>query len=166
MELLKKIDNVINLSYKEDDKLLYSWSINGNKLNDVNEINTKIVIVDENPIVEKRAESKGVFINIENEALLPEDTKVKILIDKENSTNRKVNIYYYNEDTDEVELLMGDVLVDDGYIEMDYKTSPYYLIEDIETVSKDEGGHNYLVITMIVLVAILALVFILKGKKK
>lgn len=166
LELLKQVDNIINLSYKEDDKLLYNWSINGNKLDDIEEINTKIVIVNENPIAEKKTDSKGVFINIENETKLPDDTKVRILIDRENSTNRKVNVYYYDKDNDNVELLLGDALVDDGYIEFEYKVSPYYLIEDVETVSNNEGGHNYLVITMIVLVVILVLVFILRGKKK
>jgi len=59
---------------------------------------------------------------------LPKDTKVKVYVGDKYQSDTKVNIYYYNEKNNKMDLVEKDVVVTDEYIEFEIEHCSEYII--------------------------------------
>ncbi|MBQ9834361.1 MAG: hypothetical protein IJO33_04140 [Bacilli bacterium] len=161
--------------YDESKKLIYSWSVNGNKIKNSEEILTTISYTSENSneIAKLSNYADGIFINLKNKNSLPAETIIKIYVGDKFEDGNVVNLYTYNKK--EQFLLKNDkISVSGGYIEFNGESDSEYFVtmSNIESSNKEEESsiNVFMIIAIIELIVIISLgifIFIkLKSKKK
>lgn len=158
LEKIKKSKKEIVFNYiNEKNTLLYSWSIKGNDIKDIYDINTKIEINSNfKSKIEKASNyANGLYLNFSHNGKLPNETKIKIFVGDKYKDGDKVNVYYYDEKNDKLNLKYNDVVVLNGYAEFDIKhCSSYLLSKSIITNDVDkkikENNPIYTVIIIVV----------------
>jgi len=165
--------------YNEDKKLMYSWILEGTKINDFEELVTKISYETDNKkeISKLSNYAEGIYVKLEQEEKIPEGTKVKIFVGDKYSDNELINVYYYNKGNNKLELVKINIKVESGYIEFEPANGTDYFLtmskintESVITTSKDGFGLNNIIIIILIIIIIILLtisliiIFKLKGK--
>ena len=163
--------------YKEDKSLLYSWIIDGSKINEVNDINTTIKFESENKkdILRLSNYADGLFVGLKQTNNLPTGTKLKLFVGDKYKDNDLVNVYGYVKNNDKLELVKTKIKVENGYIEFEVTDASDYFVtmstipssDKVVTTTEKSSSPILLIIIGILSLAVIGLIiaFILKNKK-
>ena len=171
---IKNSGKEVKLNYYDENKeLLYSWILDGSKINDFDELLTKVSFKSENEKEIKKLSNyaDGIYVSLSNKGKIPSGTKLRIKVKDKYSDKDKVNVYYY--DKDKLTVVKEGIEVKDGYIEFDVKDNNDYFItmSKINNSVKVEKSNNssilLLALSIILICIIIAIIlFILKNKKQ
>lgn len=128
---IKKSKKQVYLNYYDDNKqLLYSWIIDGAKINKAESFNTNILFKSKNEseIKNKSNYAEGIIIHLNESSSIPTGTKVKLYVGNKYTNNDFLNIYNYNNKKKQLENVISKVSVKKGYIEFNVTTEDDYLI--------------------------------------
>ena len=175
LEIIKETKKIINFNYyNEEEKLIYSWVINGEEIKDILEINTSVFFSSEykEKIDILSNYANGMYIDFEYNGNFPENTKIKLYVGDKFEDDKLVNIYHYNKEDNILENIKEEVIVKDGYIEFNIAQGSTYFItmsnihqEEIkESTSKEIN--IYMIIAIIEAIIIIGLIvfYIIKIK--
>ena len=133
----KKIIKTIKDSKKKyiinnyDGELInYSWIINSKNIGNIEQIETQISFESEysETIEQLTNYANSIHLNFKHEGNLPKGTKVKIYVGKKYKNNTKLNLYYYNEEKEKVELVEQELKVANGYVEIELEHCSEYIL--------------------------------------
>ncbi len=116
---IKTSEKTVNLDYYDNNKLIYSWIIDGKQIDDPDQFNTTVSLISKNEEkISKLANfAKGMNVVIKNENKFPKGTKLKLYIGYSYKNKDQLYIYYYNKSANKLELVKKDVEVENEYIE-------------------------------------------------
>ena len=162
-DVIKEVsNNNIIISVKEKDgKLYYSWTFDKKDIKD-NKIDLNFEIRyksnNDKKINELTKDNKDKFyISFTHHGNLPSEATVNIYVGRNYKNNENLYLYYYNEDTNEVEYVSRDLKVKNGYVsfKIDH-CSDYFLTGAVVNNAK---GNPKTINTIIVVLA--SFIFIL-----
>ena len=108
------------------------------------------------------------IISFDYHGELPLKTTVRINVENRFENNEHLYLYYYNPESDEIEYIMHDVVVKNGYVEFQIDhCSDYFLTGAVvnEAVNNPKSV-NYIIIGLIAVVFILIAVTLIQSKRK
>ena len=169
---IKDSGKVVSLIYKDDkNKELYSWIIDGSKINDYDELYTGISFssTNEDKISKLSNYADGINISMNHKGKIPRGVRVRLFVGEKYSNGDKVNVYYFNETSKKLEIAKENVTVEDGYIVFFVKKgSDYFITKSIIDMSNDvvKLGNIISIISVIcVLIVIILIIFFLLFKR-
>lgn len=141
-------------------EFLYSWSFDKNEYNK-SDLEFDMTIKFKSPNKEKinnliSNNIKKEFVSFNYHGALPTEATVKVPV-KNFEDGQRLNLYYYNENTNEIETIQNNIMVQNGYasFEIDH-CSDYFLT--LSVVKEASGGNNNGVLIIGMLVVIVGLV--------
>ncbi len=164
---IKESKQIVKLNYYDDNKkLLYSWIIDGNKINDFDSLLTTVSIEKENnkDIYKLSNYADGMYIVVSGDNTIPKGTKIKLYVGDKYKDNDLLNIYYYSKDNKELINTSKSLKVKDGYIEFEVSESGDYFItmsnmdKSVTVENNGNGVMNILLIIIIIISILVALV--------
>lgn len=163
LEKIKKVKKTISFNkFDENDKLLYSFKINGNKLEEIKDIDTKIV--NDFDITDASIKNvDGIKLAFKD---IPKGVSFVLNVSDKYKDIKQLNLYSYENGTLEI---VRPLTIKNDLIEFDINNDQYFITsESIDKKSKSKGGINSILIVSIldIIVLIIILVIILKNKKK
>jgi len=149
--------------FNEDKKLLYSWTINGKQIKDINEFATTIDFTSENSkeIYKVSNYADGLYINFKHNGDLPTGTKIKLYVGDKFENGNIVNVYRYNANEKKLDFVKDNLKVTDGYIEFDLEhCSDYFVTMSVigNIVKEDSSINIFMILTIISIIVIIGLV--------
>lgn len=168
LELIKKSKKIVNLNYyDESKKLIYSWSLNGDKIENTDELVTIITFPTKDENIYKASNyADGIYLKFAHNKELPIGTKLKLFVGNKFDSESSVNVYYYDNSNNTLVIIKKDLKVINGYIEFE----PENTIDSFVTMSimknaekeikNTEESSNNIVIIIETIVIIGLLIFI------
>lgn len=117
--------------------------------------------------ITNRVDQKKLIISFDYHGALPLKTTVKINVSDRFKNGDSLYLYYYNPENNEIEYIMHNVEVKDGYAEFQIEhCSDYFLTAAVvnDAVNNPESV-NYIIIGLVVIVFILVAVTLIQSKK-
>ena len=178
LDKIKKSGKTVKFNYYNDDKnLVYSWIINGSKIDSTNDLLTTISSNPESKkdILVLSNYADGIFVGLNQMNSLPSGTKLKLFVGNKYGSNDLVNVYVKS--ADKLELVTDKLKVENGYVEFDVKDSSDYFItmSTISTLSTNVTNTNksssslmivVIILSFLVIGLFIALIFNNKKNKK
>lgn len=170
MNLIKKSKKIARFSYyDENDKLIYSWIIDGKKIEKVYEVNTTINLSGNKAKDIKKLSNyaDGIFLDFKHNGILVNGTSIKLYVGDKFEDGNLVSVYYYNEKNNTLDLKIESIKVKKGYIEFDIDHCSNYFV----TMSnlKDNKSNNVfaiiIIIELIIVITIMVFYFIKRKKE-
>lgn len=171
LDKIKSSKKTVNLNYINNNRLLYSWIIDGSSIDNTVDMLTTISYDSDNKATMLRLSNyaDGLFISASGSNNVPNGTKIRLYVGDKYSDGELVNVYSYSKDKDELNLGQSDLEVEDGYIVFNASEADDYLItmSNISSVSDDTSSSNliYIIIIILLLLVIAVLSFFLIKKK-
>ena len=169
---IKESNKVLTFNYYDNNKnLVYNWTIDGTKIDSVDEFLTSISFDNEyrSEISEITASAEGKYINFKHTGKIPEGTKIKVYVGDKFTDGELLKAYNYNKEKNELKLVKDNLEVKTGYIEFEVDNSTDYFVTmwDVNIIpEKDLSISNIiLVITLIIILLVVVVFFIIKKKK-
>ena len=131
LEQMKKSGKVFRFIKKDDKKsLVYSWEINGKDIKTINPIKTTINFsFDKKDVFDKMIDYRdGIYLDFTHNGVVPKKTKITINIDNHYKNGDLLNLFYYDEVNNKVELISNNIKVDKGLIEFELDHCSKYFI--------------------------------------
>lgn len=152
-------DKVI-FTFSENGKFLYSWSFDKKSYNsngfefDMGIKNKSLFEKKINKLTDKKTTKE--FVSFNYHGNLPSSATIKLPAHNFKDGDR-LNLYYYNDETEKIENIKSNIMVSGGYVTFDIShCSDYFLTMSI--VKNAEGANNNGVIIIGMLVIIVGLV--------
>jgi hypothetical protein len=131
LSLIKNAEKTLVVKGKDEaGNTLYEWHIDGSKANPAQPIKTKLVFTSDLQawINDETNFAQGIILDFEKNPNLPLGTKVKLYLDASLSQYSTLNLYYFNPDTQALELKHEGLEVIDNYVWIPLEhTSEYFL---------------------------------------
>jgi len=168
---IKNSKKIIKLNYyDENNKLLYSWIVDGKKIDKEYEFLTSITNISEHikeiSLLSNYAD--GLYLNFKHNGDLPKGTKIKAYVGDKFTAQSMINIYHYNKENNSLELVKNNLIVNSEYIEFDIEhCSEYFLtMSNINIIQNNANSINiYMILSLIEIGIILLLILIIFAKK-
>ena len=175
---IKNSKRVVKLNYLDDNKkLIYSWVLDGSKINDFDELLTTIKFESDNSkkIYKLSNYADGLYINLKDEGVIPKGTKIKLFVGNKYKDKSNVFVYHYNNKDSKLKSVSKALKVKDGYIEFDVSESGDYFItmskiSNVKQSSSNQESTIKVLFLIIIIMAILVvsvssiIIYILKRK--
>ena len=170
LNLIRKSKKIVRFSYyDENDKLIYSWIIDGKKIEKVYEVNTTINLSGNKAKDIKKLSNyaDGIFLDFKHNGILVNGTSIKLYVGDKFEDGNLVSVYYYNEKNNTLDLKIESIKVKKGYIEFDIDHCSNYFV----TMSnlKDNKSNNVfaiiIIIELIIVITIMVFYFIKRKKE-
>lgn len=166
-------ENKVTLNrVSEDNKVLYSWILDGKELNTDTTFNPNISIVsNNNEDMEKALNyADGIYLDFSKCGDIPEGAILKYFVFDKYKDGNKINLYVYDEKSKKVKQLESDITVNDGFVELKISDTMKHFISKAkigtaEVVNKD-GINIWFIISMVLIVVVLILLVVLISKNK
>lgn len=157
---------------KEDDKVKYSWTFHGTYIKDKNfyniplEINTSTNAPENiKGDLERKINNDVMYLNFKNEGEIPCDVDISVYVGDKYNSGDKVLLYYYNEESKELELKSKKLVVNDnGMITFEIDHCSTYVVSD-KILFKNNTIKYIITIASILLITII-IYYIIKRKKR
>ncbi len=166
----KENDVDVTFNVKNEDKVVYSWTFASNAINNVIDIDLGLNVgsSDKKSEIEKITKNEDVlYLSFTHHGELPAPATMKVFVGDKYSDGTIVKLYYYNEDTNQVELISKDIEVKDGYVTFTIEhCSDYFLEEQVASNinNPDTGDINVIALGSISILSIAGIIY-LKFKK-
>ena len=117
--------------------------------------------------INSRVDQKKLIISFDYHGALPLKTTVKINVSKKFNNGEHLYLYYYNPESDNIEYIMHDVEVKNGYVEFQIEhCSDYFLTAAVvNDAINNPKSVNMIIIGLVVIVFILIAVTLIQSKK-
>lgn len=174
LNVIKESKKIVEFNkYNDEKKLLYSWIFDGSQIDEAFEINTNLNFISEyiNEIGTASNYAEGLYLNFEHNGKLPNGTKVKVYVGDKFTDGNIVNVYYYNQETSNLEAIQKDLIVTEGYVEFSIEHCSDYFVtmsDVLEVVEATDDINIFLIISIVELIIILMLtigILVIKLKK-
>ena len=171
LDKIKSSKKIVNLNYINNNRLLYSWIIDGSLIDNTVDMLTTISYDSDNKSTMLRLSNyaDGLFISASGSNNVPNGTKIRLYVGDKYSDGELVNVYSYSKDKDELNLGQSDLEVEDGYIVFNASEADDYLVtmSNISSIGDDTSSSNliYIIIIVLLLLVIAVLSFFLIKKK-
>lgn len=173
MTLIKNSKKKIVFNYYDENKVLrYSWTIDGSKIKNTNELSFDITynVKNINNIKKLSNYADGIYTQFDDKQI-PSGTYIKIFVGEKYNNNDFVNIYHYT--NDKLEIVAEKVEVKDGYITFNLNDGFEYFItmSDVSLIKNNNNNNKpfniYMVISIVELLIIAGLLVynFIKNKK-
>jgi 3-dehydroquinate dehydratase len=161
LDALKSSQKTLVVVYKVEGKTMYEWRIDGSKITNSTIINTLVLFDSEDKAaIEKLTNyAKGILLNLEENASLPDNTSLRLYVSSMYKDGDKVTLYYYDKAQDKLSISSKDLVVENGQVEFELDhTSTYFLSQ---TQAKTVGILDYLFVIVSILEACIIVLLIL-----
>ena len=161
--------------YNDDNKILYAFIVDGNKIENVTELNTKIEFssTKEDEINNITNYSDSIFLDFGSKNDFLNGVKINVNVSNKYKNNDIVNIYQYNEMTNKMEEIQTGVQVIDGYVELNITNPKDTIITRAtletslaQTIKSPKNNNIFMIIAIIESVVIIGLVTLMLLKFK
>jgi hypothetical protein len=175
LELIKDASKTLVVKGKDDSgTTLYEWYIDGTKVNTAQPIKTNLefVSVNQNLFDTQTNYAKGITLKFEKNPNLPAGTTVKVFLDSSLLGYETINLYYFNPDTQKLELKHENLQVIENYVIIplehtsEYVLTPAILKQNTSTSTQFMSQTLWIGLVGAQFVVILILVVLLGKKKK
>lgn len=142
----------------ENGKFKYSWSFDKKDYKD-NNLDMKIDFTSPNKDEINNLMSKKIkkeYVSFKYHGLLPSTATIKVPITKFKDGD-KLNLYYYNDQTNKIETIKSNIVVSNGHVKFDIDhCSDYFLtLSIVREASSSENNNGMIIIGMIVVIIVL-----------
>ena len=171
LKLIKESKRKVIFSfYDEDNKKIYSWIVDGKKIDKLLDVDTTIVLNKNNikKIKQVSNYADGIFINFKHNGSLPNGVSIKIYVGDKFDNGDVVSVYYYNENKNTLELKIESVKVQEEYVEFSIEHCSNYFVTMSNLKTNNNKSNNVfplIIISELVIVFGIIIVYILKTKK-
>ena len=163
LELIKKSKKTLTFNYyNEEKKLIYSWKVDGSKIEDTKDLLTNITFTTDNidKIGELSNYADGMYLNFSHKGTLPKGTKVKIFVGDKFEDKTKVNLYHFNKEDSSLDSIITELIVKDGYIEFDIEHCSEYFVTRSNLGLNHTNNYLIVIISIIELIVIIAIIIL------
>ena len=97
--------------YDESKKLIYSWTLDGNKIKDAKDISTKVEYTSskEKEINKLSNYADGMYVSFEHTGELPKGTKIKLYVGDKFENDKEVSVYHYEETKENLKMIKENI---------------------------------------------------------
>ena len=163
----------------DNDNLLYSWKFDKEDIVNTNiNLNLNILInkSDKKDLIEKIY--KGIdatYLSFDHEGDFPGRASIKIKISDIYSNGDELYLYYFNENTNKLELVSEKNKVEDGYIEIEIDHASDYILTkdkiDVDAVYQDvknpqTGVNHFITLIFTLLISVMLIIVYCHKKNK
>ncbi len=132
LKLINEHKKNIIINYFQSDILTAKWYFKGENINYDQEINTKFYFTSNfkkeiNELTNYRQKTHLLF---EHKGAFPEGTKLNLRI-SEYDDNTLLHLYYYNEESNQIELITSDLKIENGFVEFEIEHASNYFLTPI-----------------------------------
>lgn len=169
LKLIKESKRTVIFSYyNEDNKKMYSWIVNGKKIDKLLDINTSIGLNKNNVKIIKRISNyaDGIFINFKHNGSLPNGISIQIYVGDKFENRDDVNLYYYNEKNNILELKLESIKVQKEYIEFSINHCSDYFVTMSNLKINNKSNNIFPIIIIIELVIVFGIMLYYVWKLK
>lgn len=169
LKLIKESKRTVIFSYyNEDNKKMYSWIVNGKKIDKLLDINTSIGLNKNNVKIIKRVSNyaDGIFINFKHNGSLPNGISIQIYVGDKFENRDDVNLYYYNEKNNILELKLESIKVQKEYIEFSINHCSDYFVTMSNLKINNKSNNIFPIIIIIELVIVFGIMLYYVWKLK
>lgn len=166
--------------FSEDNKVLYSWILNGAEIKGDKTFDPSIstIIEDNSDMEEALNYADGIYLDFSNCKDIPEGAILKYYVADKYNDKDKINLYIYDEETGKITKLESDITPQDGYIQLKISDSVKHFISKAKVINatisdnNEESNSNsniniWFIISMILIVIVfIGLICIIVNKKK
>lgn len=178
MESISASSNLIKTETKnkvmfikdKNDSFSYSWSFDKEEYNK-KEFDFDLEINFSTPNKKKiesiiKEDVKAKYISFNYHGNLPSKASIKVPVSDMFKDGNRLNLYYYNENKDEIELITTSVKVINGYVTFEIEhCSDYFLTMSIVKEASNTSNNGVVIIAMLVVIVILIGYTLTKNKK-
>lgn len=165
---IKTAKKVVEYETKEDNKLLYSWTFDGTQMEETDyDINLEIKIDsgENKDKINDLVENENVLnLDFTYSGKLPKGTKVTINVSDKFKDGEKVTLYYYNPETDSLEKIAEDLVVENGCVTFYLEHCSEYVLTS-ESNNAQTSSMNVAFYIILLFVSSLGLYLIKREKK-
>ena len=169
LKLIKESKRTVIFSYyNEDNKKMYSWIVNGKKIDKLLDINTSIGLNKNNVKIIKRVSNYDdvLFINFKHNGSLPNGISIQIYVGDKFENRDDVNLYYYNEKNNILELKLESIKVQKEYIEFSINHCSDYFVTMSNLKINNKSNNIFPIIIIIELVIVFGIMLYYVWKLK
>lgn len=154
----------------KNDSFSYSWTFDKEEYNK-KEFDFDLEINFTTPNKKKiesliKDDVKTKYISFNYHGDLPSKASIKVPVSDMFKDGNRLNLYYYNEKKDEIELITTSVKVINGYVTFEiYHCSDYFLTMSIVKEVSNTSNNGVVIIVMLVVIVILIGYTLTKNKK-
>ena len=162
--------------YDKDNKLIYSWVLNGEIVGTVSKFNLNVIDTLENGEDFKKAfnYADGVFLDFSNCLEIPSGVIFKYFVGEKYTSDDVIYLYTYNDENGEITKISENVSVKSGFLELEISdTIKHFASQTVVMNAKDKTEVNtwmYAAIGEVVFIVLLVILFMIiysrKGKPK
>lgn len=130
LSLIKSAKKTLVIIHKnENGKTLYEWHIDGSRVNPGQPIKTLIILNSKHDMIQAQTNfAQGLVMTFGHNPNLPLGTRVKYYLDDSLSEFTSLNLYYYNPNTQTLELKRNVLVVEENHVWLPLEhTSDYFL---------------------------------------
>ncbi|QSX09262.1 cadherin-like beta sandwich domain-containing protein [Alkalibacter rhizosphaerae] len=128
----------------ESGKSLYEWTLNCGALQGGETLRTRVSFTSPNGAMMDAASNyaKGWILSFEDNETLPEGTRFQLFTGDGYQDGDLLRLYYFNEETQKLELVQEDLVVTDGAVVFPLEHTSDYLLTASKVPLEEEGGIN------------------------
>lgn len=169
IKLIKESKKKIIINNYSGNFINYSWVFDGSEIDDIDSIDTSIKFSSDNisEINKLTNYADSIYLNFVHDGELPSGTKIRIYVADRYDNYDRVNIYYYNQDKNKMDIVQANIEVLDGYVEFELEHCSEFIIT--RATLNSESFNWFMVISIIefiVIVGYVLYVTVLNGNKK
>ena len=164
---IKKSGKKITLDYYDsNNRLIYSWIIDGSKISNIEEMPTKVLFKSnyEKEIKEQLKDTDNIYLTLSSD-IYPEGTRLRVYVGDKYKDNDKIKIYLYDKETKKLKLITTDK-VKSGYVEFTVSKGSSYVLVREEEVKEEKKTNSTIPIIFLGFSLIVLIMSILIYKKK
>jgi hypothetical protein len=165
LSALKTSGKTLIVVLKLADQTLYEWVIDGSTLIESTPIKVKITFgsVDQDKIDALTNYASGLVLNFEENLSLPVNTILRISVSPTYQDGDKINLYYYDSESNKMSLYEKDLLVSGGKVEIPLThTSTYFLSQ---TQLKIPGILDYIFVLVSIMESFIIVLLLLRLRR-
>jgi len=178
---IMKVESESFISYIVEDyerDLTYTWQFEKTEefYNNVNEnleidINLRLSLDAYNEVTEdinNRVDQNKLIVTFDHHGKLPSNATVRVNVADKFENGEELYLYYYNEDTNDIEYMEHNLKVHDGYVEFNIEHCSNYFLTGavVNDAVNNPKSVNYIIIGLGVIVFILIAVTLSQSKNK
>jgi len=120
--------------------LLYSWSFDGSQILTTSDVKSGIIFgsMDITNIDKITNFARRVDLSFFHSGALPQGTQVTVFVGDDFDDNEVLKFYYFNKETQQMELIINNVIVADGYVTFPMEHSSDYILTKAEFIYSEQ----------------------------
>lgn len=168
---LKNKDILLKINKYVDDKIKYSWNIDGKNIDKEFEFDTKVEMTSKNKdkIENLTNYVDAIYLDYSYSGMLPKNTEFSLYVLDKYNEGDILNLYYYDSEKNELILEKSNLKVVDGYIKYEIEHCSDYILTKAN-INKEDKSIDFknvlIIIESILMVVMFSILFVVLRKKK